>query len=195
MIDQASTNITLLWVPSHVGIPGNEATDDAAKEALVEETHHTETYPPQDLIAWIKEKHEQEQQEKWENSTTTMKERKPHHIMNTNTKTMARREQVGISLLRIVYTRATHSAVMDKEPSPECPFCAVNLITDHILWQCKETETKRPQTGITKEIWKGGRQEMEKLIKYVKEIELFDGILKKKIMNSKIICRKKNRML
>jgi hypothetical protein len=29
---------------------------------------------------------------------------------------------------------------------------------------------------ITKEIWKGERQEMEKLIKYVKEIELFNGI-------------------
>jgi hypothetical protein len=29
---------------------------------------------------------------------------------------------------------------------------------------------------ITKEIWKGGKQEMEKLIKYVKEIGFFDGI-------------------
>jgi endo-beta-N-acetylglucosaminidase D len=91
LIDQASTNITLLWVPSH------EAAVDAAKEALNKETQHIEPYPPQDLIAWIKEKHEQE---KWENSTTTMKERKPHHIMNTNTKKMTRREQVVISCLR-----------------------------------------------------------------------------------------------
>jgi hypothetical protein len=60
LIDQASTNITLLWVLSHA----DEAADAAAKEALNEETHHTETYPPQDLIAWIKEKHEQEQQKK-----------------------------------------------------------------------------------------------------------------------------------
>jgi hypothetical protein len=67
------------------GIPGNEAADYAAKEALNEETHHTEPYPPQDLIAWIRVKHVQEQQEKWENSTTTMKEHKPDHIMNTNT--------------------------------------------------------------------------------------------------------------
>jgi hypothetical protein len=66
---------------------------------------------------------------------------------------------------------------MDKEPSPECPFCAVNVTTDHILWQCKETETKQLQTGITKKIWKGRRQKMEKLNKNVKAIELFfDGI-------------------
>jgi hypothetical protein len=111
-----------------------------------------------------------------------MKERKPHHIMNTNTKTMTRREQVVISRLRTGYTRATHSAVMDKESSPECSFCAVNLTTDHIRWHCNETEMNRLQMDITKEIWKGGKQEdMEKLIKYVKKIGFFVGILKKKL--------------
>jgi hypothetical protein len=79
--------------------------------------------------------------------------------------------------MRTGYTRAiTHSAVMNKKPSPECPFCAVDLTTDHILWHCKETETKRLQMDIIKEIWKSERQEMEKLIKYVKKIEFFDGM-------------------
>jgi hypothetical protein len=85
-------------VTSHVWIPGNKTADDAAKEALKYE---------QDLRKWIEEKQEQEQQEKWENSITTMKERKSHHIMNTNTKTMSRREQVVISWLHTGYTRAT----------------------------------------------------------------------------------------
>jgi hypothetical protein len=30
--------------------------------------------------------------------------------------------------------------------------------------------------NITQEIWKGGKKEMEKLIQYVKEIELYNGI-------------------
>jgi hypothetical protein len=39
------------------------------------------------------------------------------------------RAEVVISRLRTEYTRATHSAVMDKEPRPECPFCALNITT------------------------------------------------------------------
>jgi hypothetical protein len=96
--------------------------------------------------------------------------------MNTNTKTKIRREQVVISRLRNGYTRSTHSTVMDKELSPECPFCAVYSTTDHILWHCKETETKQLHMYITKKIWKSGRQEMKKLITYVKEIGFLDGI-------------------
>jgi BioD-like phosphotransacetylase family protein len=42
---------------------GSESRRDGYLEALNEETHHTKTYPPQDLIAWIKEKDEQAQQE------------------------------------------------------------------------------------------------------------------------------------
>jgi hypothetical protein len=79
----------------------------------------------------------------------------PNH---TNTNTMTRREQFVISCLCTGYTRATHSAVMDKEPSLECPFCTVHLTTDYILWHWNETETKRLQMDITKEIWKGGKQ-------------------------------------
>jgi hypothetical protein len=30
--------------------------------------------------------------------------------------------------------------------------------------------------NITKEIWKGGKEEMEKLLEYVKDIELYKGI-------------------
>jgi hypothetical protein len=37
-----------------MGIPENEITDEEAKAALEDELLSTETYPPQDLINWIK---------------------------------------------------------------------------------------------------------------------------------------------
>jgi hypothetical protein len=89
---------------------------------------------------------------------------------------MNRREQVVVGRLRTGYTRATHASVMNKDLSTECPFCTVKITVDHILWNCKETEIKRLQKNITKEIWKGGKEEMEKLLQYVKEIDVYNGI-------------------
>jgi ribonuclease HI len=59
-MDQKPSEITLLWVSSHVKIPGNEVADEAAKEALDEEIQQNEKYPPQDLKK-IKNKRQAEQ--------------------------------------------------------------------------------------------------------------------------------------
>jgi hypothetical protein len=78
--------------------------------------------PRKNLRKWMDNKHQEEQQEKWGISTSTMKERKPFFGKITNTKTMNRSEQVVVSQLRTGYSRATHASVMNKEPSTECPF-------------------------------------------------------------------------
>jgi hypothetical protein len=110
-----------------VGIPGNETADEVVKEALDEEIQHNEKYPPQDLIKCMKNKHQEEQQKKWERSTSTTKERKPFFEKNINTKRMNRREQVVVSRLRTGSTKATHASVMNKDLSTEYPFCAVKI--------------------------------------------------------------------
>jgi ribonuclease HI len=43
-MDQKPSKITLLWVSSHVGVPGNETGDEAAKEALDKEIQHKQKY-------------------------------------------------------------------------------------------------------------------------------------------------------
>jgi ribonuclease HI len=60
LLRQERDKITLLWIPSHVVIPGNEEADNAAREALNENLDRT--YPPQDLANWITEQHEDQQQ-------------------------------------------------------------------------------------------------------------------------------------
>jgi ribonuclease HI len=49
MLDHEGPRITLLWVPSHKGIPGNEKADQATKEVLDEDISTAERYPPDDL--------------------------------------------------------------------------------------------------------------------------------------------------
>jgi hypothetical protein len=52
--DNSRNRIKLIWVPSHVGIGGSEAVDQAAKDALNEEIGNQEPYLPQDLMKWMK---------------------------------------------------------------------------------------------------------------------------------------------
>jgi ribonuclease HI len=60
-MDQQGGKITLLWVPGHVGITGNENAYTAAKKALNERKHSTDKYLSQDLTNWIERKHQKEQ--------------------------------------------------------------------------------------------------------------------------------------
>jgi enoyl-[acyl-carrier-protein] reductase (NADH) len=49
MLDNEGPIITLLWVPSHKGVPSSEKTTQAAKGALDEDISTNERYPPGDL--------------------------------------------------------------------------------------------------------------------------------------------------
>jgi hypothetical protein len=50
-MDDSRNQIKLIWIPSHVGISGNEAADYGAKDVLTDEKiGNQEPYPPQDLI-------------------------------------------------------------------------------------------------------------------------------------------------
>jgi hypothetical protein len=171
LLEQEGDKNTLLWVPSHVGIPRNEKADKAAKEALDEQLDRTEEYPPQDLAKWIIQQLDENQQTHWEQNDSEMRNPKTHRTKSNDTSAMKRNNQVVMSRLRTGYTRATHSQIINHKPPPECLFCNTKLNTDHILWTCKETEEERNRSNIISDIWKGGKKNMEKLIAYVKRIQ------------------------
>jgi hypothetical protein len=121
----------------------------------------------------MNQQHEKQQQKIWEQTDSEMRNRKQQKTRRNDTSEMTRRDQVVVSRLRTGYFRATHAQIINHEPPPEC---YTKLATDHILWTCKETEPERIRMNIKSEVWKGGKKEMEKIITYVKKIQLYNGI-------------------
>jgi hypothetical protein len=68
-----------------------------------------------------------------------------HREKNQDDSTNLSNEQVMVSILKTGYTRATDRHVIEKTPSPECPFCGVSLTSEQILWECTETTREREE--------------------------------------------------
>jgi hypothetical protein len=76
ILDHKGPRTTLLWVPSYVGIPGNEKANQAAKEALEEDISTTERYPPDDLKKWLTVEDFKKRDQRWKNGNNEMNEMK-----------------------------------------------------------------------------------------------------------------------
>jgi ribonuclease HI len=75
MMDQEGPRITVLWVPSHKGIPGNEKADQAAKKALDENIPTTEICLPDDLKKWLTEEDFKKRDQRWKNGNNEMQKK------------------------------------------------------------------------------------------------------------------------
>jgi hypothetical protein len=158
ILDHEGPRITLLWVPSHKGIPGNEKADQAAKTTLDEDIATTEK--------WLTEKDFKKSDQRWKNGNNEMKERNPDVDRKEDTKGMPRKEQVAIARLKTGYTRAIHVPKMEGVSNPLCPFCNTYPSTTY-CGNAKKLSTQRMNMDIRKEQWINGKTGMGKIIGYV----------------------------
>jgi hypothetical protein len=56
LLKEEGSNLRLMWVPSHMGITGNERADKAAKDALDQNVETTIKVVKSDYFKWVKEK-------------------------------------------------------------------------------------------------------------------------------------------
>jgi hypothetical protein len=69
-------------------IPGKGETDNVAKESLDENLEKTEEYPPQGLANRITKQHEEQQQRKWEQTDSKIRNRKQQKTRRNVTSVM-----------------------------------------------------------------------------------------------------------
>ncbi|XP_074038524.1 uncharacterized protein [Leptinotarsa decemlineata] len=128
--------VTLLWVPSHIGISGNDIADKLAREAV--------EYPAcnlsvkallMDLKSYFHCKIVEMWNYHWSQEPSKLKEIKAT-LYPWNNKATNRFHQVIITRLRLGHTRLTHEYLLRKEPPPKCFTCEVLVIVKHVLEEC-----------------------------------------------------------
>ena len=137
--------ITIEWIPSHTGIPGNDNADKLAKESL-DLTYITQSpYSSRDAHKIAYKYFAQKATNTW----LTMNQNalqpislKPEHLPFPFLLT-PRRTQVALTRLHLRVTWLTHQHYFTKKPPISCHHCNVFNSIHHIFMVCPNFDTAR----------------------------------------------------
>ena len=116
-----STNnviVTLVWIPGHVGIPGNEEADKAAKAALAFLTIHNNRIPASDRFPLIRSYFLNLWQQEWltiDNHCSSVHTNLPSTF---DANIPCRRDERIYHRLRLGHSRLTQSYLIEGKPPP-----------------------------------------------------------------------------
>ncbi|KAL1446082.1 hypothetical protein WDU94_005655 [Cyamophila willieti] len=144
-----SLTLTFIWVPSHVGIPGNEAADRLAKSALAASTPVLNELTIQDCKIILKHKIRTSWNDEWSAlSGNKLREIKPENKAWQNVPPLSRKQQVSITRLRIGHTNATHIHLIKKQDAPMCDVCQSRVTVKHVLKDCTKYQHIRSPNNL-----------------------------------------------
>ena len=138
-------NVALCWVPSHIGVPGNEEADSHAREATSSANINQLPLPRSDIKSFIRQRARNFWERKWqqENLTNKLREITDSTSPLPNSCCSNREWERGLVRLRIGHCLMTHGHVMAGGRPPECGDCNVDLTIKHVMIECPNFETQR----------------------------------------------------
>ena len=141
--------LTLIWIPGHIGIPGNERVDSAARQATRLPRVNPLLPPASDLFTFIKSHILSHWNRTWLLQTSNkLHAVKPSPIYWKSSDRTSRREEMVLARLRIGHSRLTHTHLISHLFPPDCPKCSEeNLTVDH-LFSCPQTDHLRAKYSV-----------------------------------------------
>ena len=143
-LDRVGKSVVFCWIPSHMGIAGNERADEAAKRASLAECSRFLPLPARDSLALCSSYIRANWQIEWETARSSkLKVIKPRLAPWASSSRTHRKEEVQLCRLRIGHTLVTHRYLLCGGSKPRCSRCGDNLSVAHVLVSCRRLAAER----------------------------------------------------
>ena len=172
-------DIVFCWLPSHVGISGNEEADKAAKDALSLDVLPFKV-PFTDFKPLINNFIKNVRQQSWSdpanqnNKLFAIKPSLGEWLPGLRTN---RREEIILARLRIGHSHITHSYLLKGEEEPQCIPCNAPLSINHILVDCVDlAPTRQRYFQVDSLTTLFDTVKFESVFRFLKEVHLYKKI-------------------
>ena len=179
LLRRRNISVKFCWVPSHVGVVGNERADVAAKDASRLSHISSVDIPVSDFRNTIRSYCRDKWQDHWSNLNNNFKLKSIRPSVHPwPCIRLDRRSEIVLTRLRVGHTRYTHRYLMESgvgRQVPRCSTCHVDLSVLHILVQCPNFENERRACLLANKTLAdilGEDAHAEQVVEFLKKINL-----------------------
>ena len=170
-------SVTLAWIPSHVGIDGNDMADEFAKESLLSPHIDPIKIPSSDYRPKIKQLIKSKWETDWSKETNNKLYKIQPKLTPRQTLDLNRKDSVIYTRLKIGHSALTHRFLLSQDDKPFCISCNTDQSIKHILSECLEfshIRKKYYRSNKIKDIF--SIIEPKKILNFLKEINLYNKL-------------------